>query len=305
MQRPENQRMQFKKTRLAPTPSGFLHLGNVLSFGLTAALAFKTGAKILLRIDDLDRERLDSRYVQDIFDTLRFLGIQWDEGPENFAAYEKQYSQLHRLDQYKQALQQLRDSGYVYACSCSRAEILQQSPQGIYSGTCRHKKIPLDTENVSWRLYTAGAGNIIVKTLRGNTHAALPADMHDFIVKKKDGFPAYQLSSVVDDVYFGIDLVVRGLDLWPSTLAQLYLAALLGYEEFLNVTFHHHPLLPGPQGNKLSKSAGDTSIQFLRRHNKTPEEIYQLIPGLLHKNIQVSSLKDLETAMDNLFNDSR
>ena len=100
---------QYNKTRIAPTPSGFLHLGNVLSFGITAALARKHGAKILLRIDDLDRTRINKQYVQDIFDTLNFLEIPWDEGPRNIKEYEDSYSQLHRMGVYQEALEQLAD----------------------------------------------------------------------------------------------------------------------------------------------------------------------------------------------------
>src|SRR6185312_6440352 len=101
-------KMHFKKTRIAPTPSGFLHLGNAYSFALTAALAGKYGARILLRIDDLDRERVQKQYVQDIFDTLNFLEIPWHEGPRNMDEYEKQYSQIHRLDLYRQTLDMLQ-----------------------------------------------------------------------------------------------------------------------------------------------------------------------------------------------------
>src|SRR4051794_39214952 len=96
----------IKKTRFAPTPSGFLHLGNILSFAITAALAAQAKAKILLRIDDFDMQRTNKLYVQDIFDTLNFLEIPWDEGPRNMAEYEEEYSQLHRMDIYRRALQQ-------------------------------------------------------------------------------------------------------------------------------------------------------------------------------------------------------
>src|SRR5882757_2581728 len=91
----------FRKTRIAPTPSGFLHLGNVLSFAITVALARKKGAKILLRIDDLDRERVEGRFVEDIFETLHFLEIPWDEGPGDLHEYETRFSQVHRMDVYR------------------------------------------------------------------------------------------------------------------------------------------------------------------------------------------------------------
>src|SRR4051812_36682128 len=100
--------LTFKKTRIAPTPSGFLHLGNIFSFAITAALAQKTQAKIFLRIDDFDRERTNKLYIQDIFDTLNFLEIPWHEGPRNMQAYETEYSQAHRAEIYTKALQQLR-----------------------------------------------------------------------------------------------------------------------------------------------------------------------------------------------------
>ena len=129
----------FNKTRLAPTPSGYLHLGNIYSFAVTAALARKTQAKILLRIDDADRERTNKLYVQDIFDTLDFLGIPWDEGPKNTKEYEQEYSQVHRMGIYTKALQQLRESGMLFACTCSRADVLRLNADSIYTGTCRCK----------------------------------------------------------------------------------------------------------------------------------------------------------------------
>src|SRR5581483_8896906 len=145
---------QFKKTRIAPTPSGYLHLGNVLSFAITASLAEKTGAKILLRIDDLDPCRVDKRYVQDIFDTLNFLEISWHDGPRNIDEFENEYSQVHRMDLYRETLQQLREKDAVFACTCSRSQIRLSDPDDIYPGTCRDKGISLDMKGVSWRLRT-------------------------------------------------------------------------------------------------------------------------------------------------------
>ena len=111
-------KVRYNRTRIAPTPSGFLHLGNVLSFAITAALAERAGAKILLRIDDIDQARADKQYVQDIFDTLNFLEIPWHEGPRNVKQFEDQYSQLHRMGLYNEALTQLQGSKLVYACNC-------------------------------------------------------------------------------------------------------------------------------------------------------------------------------------------
>lgn len=272
----------FGKTRLAPTPSGFLHLGNVLSFAVTAALARQTGASLLLRIDDLDRERVHPAYVQDIFDTLHFLEIPWDEGPRSVTEQEQVYSQLHRLPLYRQALQQLAAQGQVFACTCSRAEILRVNANGVYPGTCRDKQLPLDTPGACWRLRTVPETLLQVQEWNGAVHpTTLPATMHDFVVKKKDGFPAYQLASVMDDLYWKVNLVVRGVDLWPSTLAQLYLAAVLGREEFLSARFYHHPLLMEKGQVKLSKSAGATSVQYLRKQGWQPAAVFVAIGDML------------------------
>jgi glutamyl/glutaminyl-tRNA synthetase len=266
----------FRKTRFAPTPSGYLHLGNIFSFALTAALAEKSGAGIFLRIDDMDRERANPDYVRDIFETLHFLGLSWTEGPQNPQEQDEQYSQIHRLKLYDEALNKLRGSGLVYACNCSRTQIQQHSPEGIYPGTCRHKGLSLDAPHVAWRLNTENAEPVSVKTLDGTfLQATLPVQMQDVVIRKKDGFPAYQLSSIVDDVFFGIDLIVRGYDLWPSTLVQLYIASLLKEEAFLNTHFFHHRLLLDEHQRKLSKSAGDTSVHFLRQQGFSAEDVYE------------------------------
>lgn len=275
---PMDRQLSFRKTRIAPTPSGYLHQGNALSFLTTAALAQKTGAAILLRIDDLDGERARPEYVQDIFDTLRFLQIRWDEGPRNPEECESQWAQRNRLSLYQNALQQLRQEGHLFACTCSRAEVLRMSPDGAYPGTCRDKGIPLDTPGVCWRLHTAAEQMVQVKHVDGTvTTTTLPRDMHCFVVRKKDGMPAYQLTSLVDDVYFGVDLIVRGADLWPSTLAQLHLASLLRQFRFLKVSFYHHPLLTDAHGMKLSKSAGAESVRHLRERGGTLCDLQALL----------------------------
>jgi glutamyl/glutaminyl-tRNA synthetase len=288
--------MHFNKTRIAPTPSGFLHLGNAYSFALTAALAQKTGAKILLRIDDLDKGRVQKEYVQDIFDTLNFLEIPWHEGPSNMQEYEKEYSQVHRMGLYDQALDQLRERGAVFACTCSRAQIRMQNPDDVYPGTCRDKGLSLDASEVNWRLQTDDHAQLTVNSLFGGpVKSPLPSVMRDFVVRKKDDFPAYQLASVVDDIHFGVDLVIRGQDLWDSTLAQLYLAGKMGTSGFQKCTFHHHSLLSASAGIKLSKSAGDTSIRYLRTHGTERSAIYEQISRMLGLMNPANSWQQLAT----------
>jgi glutamyl-tRNA synthetase len=124
-------------------------MGNILSFSITAALARKCGAAILLRIDDIDQTRADSRYIRDIFDTLHFLDIPWDEGPRNEKEFVENYSQLHRMVRYNNALAELAEKDLVFACACSRRELVTT---GVC--LCREKNIALSAANVSWRLIT-------------------------------------------------------------------------------------------------------------------------------------------------------
>lgn len=284
----------FTRTRIAPTPSGFLHIGNVLSFVITAALAEKYGAKILLRIDDLDQQRVNREYVEDIFNTLNFLEIPWHEGPRNYDEYQNEWSQLHRIDHYNQLLGQLKDSGDLFACTCSRSQIRALSSDESYQGTCLKKSLAFEAPDCSWRLKTDSQQVITIHQLAGNNIiASLPADVRHFVVRKKDGFPAYQLASVADDMQFGVDLVIRGRDLWSSTLAQLYLAGRLGADAFLKTTFHHHALVANPSGAKLSKSAGDTSIQALRKRGKKRKDIFNQIAGAVGVNDQVNNWLEL------------
>lgn len=260
--------IHYRKTRIAPTPSGFLHLGNLFSFSLTAALARQTGASILLRIDDLDEARVRREYVEDIFSSLRYLRIPWDEGPEDYREYEEKYAQRHRMALYRDALETLRKAGAVYGCDCSRK-------RGADPHRCREARLSLDAPGVGWRL-RAPAGMPVSPLLLGEPHGerTLPASMEDFLVRKKDGDPAYQLTSVVDDDAFGVDLIVRGDDLWPSTLAQHSLAAILPGNGFGKITAWHHPLLTDAAARKLSKSAGATSVRFLRLEGMPAEEIF-------------------------------
>lgn len=269
-----NLQQQFKLTRIAPTPSGYLHLGNAFSFALTTHLAEITGAGILLRIDDMDQQRANENFIYDIFSTLDFLGINYTLGPKKSAELKNEWSQLHRLANYDAALIQLQSSNAVFACLCTRSQ--------LQPCNCLTKNYPIDTPGAAWRLKTQLNLPLLIRTYeQGVLTALLPQQMHNFIVRKKDGFPAYQLTSLVDDIHFKTDLIVRGADLWPSTIAQHYLANALDFSTFGSVTFHHHDLLMGGENAKLSKSAGATSINFLRQQGATAKYIYGLINDML------------------------
>ncbi|PST83957.1 tRNA glutamyl-Q synthetase [Pedobacter yulinensis] len=286
---------RFERSRIAPTPSGFLHLGNAYNFALTAALSRHLGARILLRIDDLDQQRVDPVYLEDIFETLHFLDIPFDEGPQHVTGLQAIYSQLHRLDLYNNLLSRLRSAGLLFACNCSRKAILSASPNGVYPGTCRNKELPFGAEGVAWRMRTDHSLVLQVAEPSGIRQATLPLSQRDFVVRKKDGFPAYQLASLADDLHFGVDLIVRGEDLRDSTLAQLYLARALEASTFLNTTFVHHPLLSDRQGAKLSKSAGSTSVQHLRRGGLSAPQVYGLIAAAAGLQTQPRHWHDFNT----------
>jgi glutamyl-tRNA synthetase len=255
----------YRLTRLAPTPSGFLHVGNLMSFALTAGLARRHGASILLRIDDLDRQRMRREYLDDIFDTLRFAGIPWDEGPRDADDFLRNWSQSHRQPLYREALNHLCTTDAVFACTCSRSELFRTAADNTYPGTCRFRRHALEAPGMAWRLMAEPAGRVRMRRPDGCDEVRdLPGEMRHLVVRKRDGDPSYQLASVVDDLHYRVDLVVRGEDLLPSTLAQLHVSGLLPPNPFGETSFLHHPLLRDAAGGKLSKSAGAASIRHLR-----------------------------------------
>ncbi|MBX2927345.1 MAG: hypothetical protein KF852_05870 [Saprospiraceae bacterium] len=265
------------RTRIAPTPSGYLHPGNGISFILTWILARAAGGKVLLRIDDLDRARFRQEYLDDIFYTLDWLGLDYDEGPASPQDFLDRFSQLHRLDLYREGLEVLKKQGLLYACDCSRKRIREQSENGLYDRFCRNKNINLAAPEAAWRVRLP-ADCIVQFQERGRTEPLvtnLSETMGDFVVRQKDGMPAYQIASLCDDAAWGINYIVRGMDLLPSTAVQLWLSQYLPESaNFAQVVFYHHPLLTGPAGDKLSKSAGAASLAAWRENGRSPRELY-------------------------------
>ncbi len=270
------------RSRLAPTPSGLLHIGNAFSFIVTWALTRRLGGSLLLRIDDLDTDRKRPDFVADIFDNLDWLGLDWDEGPRNPADLDALWSQHRRLPLYRAALEQLTATpGALYACECSRGRLAHNGATARYPGICRDKGLPQGLPGTKLRY-----------------RAPLDAAAGDFIVWKKDGFPAYQLASVVDDEHFAVTHIVRGADLLPSTAMQKLLAAALGYAHFPRVRFLHHPLLIDTGGRKFSKSDGALSLTALRREGMRPSAIYRFVAGTIGVSGAVETAGQLLDAVD-------
>ncbi len=270
------------RSRLAPTPSGFLHLGNAFSFALTWLLVRHHGGTLLLRIDDIDNERRRPAYVGDVFQTLRWLQLDWDAGPKNPTDFEAHFSQLHALNRYAQLLEGLRQAGVLYACHCSRSQIQASSVNGLYPGTCRHRNLPMDAPDVAWRVNVPTNTLISIPECTGDfREVRLDATMGDFVVRRRNGLPAYQIASLADDLHYGINLIVRGVDLLPSTAAQLFLAGQLPPNSFTKAVFYHHPLLKDEGGHKLSKSAGSASLLALREQLPGPAPVYKALAGAL------------------------
>lgn len=248
------------RLRLAPTPSGYLHLGNALNFVLNW-LAVRTypGARLLLRIDDLDADRKRPEFVSDIFDTLHWLGLDWDEGPQSAADFEAHWSQQSRVALYLEVLARLRALGHLFACAKSRGDLAPYA--GHYPVEFQEQGLPLDAHDVAWR----------IKTPRSSGLEMPP----DFVVRRRDGIPAYQVASLADDRHFGVSHVIRGEDLAPSTAAQQYLASCLGWPDFTLIRFLHHPLVQDATGEKLSKSAGAAALQRWRMEDIPPVTVFQ------------------------------
>jgi glutamyl-tRNA synthetase len=279
-----------KKTRIAPTPSGYLHIGNCYSFAVTWLIAQQYGAKILLRIDDLDSMRMRKEYVDDIFFTLDFAGLTPDDGPSGTEDFLKNYSQHTRLHLYARHLETLAERNRVYACSCSRKDL--SSLCGGYSGICRDKMHPLDGQDLSWRLKTDNTAVSYTELAHGVREAFLPPEMREPVVRKKDGLPSYQLASVADDIHFGINIIVRGQDLLPSTLAQQLIAASLELSLFSKTGFFHHTIIQ-QHGKKISKSQNAPSV---RSQFATRTDLLTSIAAMIGIDQKIASLDELYDA---------
>lgn len=288
------------RSRIAPTPSGFLHAGNAMNFILTWAITRASGGRLLLRIDDLDKGRYRREYVEDIFAGLEWLGLDYDEGPRSVQELEERWSQHHRLNRYQLLLDQLRADKRLFACICSRKEIRERSKDGRYPGTCRDKNLPFDEAETAWRVSGPDHGSSIdLVDWQKGIQAHPLAELDDFVVRQKNKLPAYQIASLADDIYYGINLIVRGQDLWNSSLSQQYLAHLLHQQDFYNCNFFHHALIRNQDGEKMSKSAGADALRSWREDGRPPAFLFQLAAPVLGLELGISDGPGLVAALQN------
>ena len=265
-------------SRLAPTPSGYLHLGNAVNFVLTWLLTRqvvpgRAGGVLHLRIDDLDRARLRPAYLDNIFRVIDWLGIDYDHGPSGPDDALRHHSQLLHLPDYNRVLRRLaQQPGLVQASQRTRTG----GPEAPVS---------LETPGAAWRAQVPVGTEIqFADAWQGETSVPLGALMPDFVVRKKDGVAAYQVASVVDDLRLGTNLIVRGLDLQASSAAQLWLAAQLSETTAFNRTqvhFFHHSLMTDAAGQKLSKSQQLPLDAGILAQNEGKQAVFQAIAKLL------------------------
>ncbi|HLN61721.1 MAG TPA: tRNA glutamyl-Q(34) synthetase GluQRS, partial [Symbiobacteriaceae bacterium] len=272
----------MRRGRFAPTPSGQMHIGNARTALLAWLQIRHAGGRFVLRMEDIDKPRSRPDLAQQILDDLRWLGLDWDEGPDVGGPYAP-YTQSEREELYHAALQQLTAEGWLYPCYCSRAEIMAiaSAPHGlsaegpVYPGTCRcltpeqraeraaRGKVPslrfaMPDEPVAFMDGVAGA----------QSFAAGAGG--DFVVHRADGIIGYQLAVVVDDAAMQMTDVLRGWDLLDSTPRQLMLYRALGLTP---PQFAHVPLLMGPDGSRLSKRHGSVAVASMRAAGAPAERV--------------------------------
>ncbi|MBS1709023.1 MAG: tRNA glutamyl-Q(34) synthetase GluQRS [Armatimonadetes bacterium] len=266
----------METVRFAPSPTGLLHLGH--AFSAVFADQAREGGRFLLRIEDIERDRVRAEYVDAIFEDLTWLGLRWEE-PVAF--------QSSRLDTYEAALKILIDEGHVYRCFCSRKQIAEHNqsiasaPHGPiphYPGTCREldpeqaaKRAALG-EEFAWRLDIKRSLDLLGSVTWHDRRRGVQqvVRVSDPILARRDIGTSYHLSSVVDDADQGVTLVTRGSDLFESTHVHRLIQGLLGLP---NPEYYHHPLVGDTSGQRLSKRDKSISLRSLRASGMSPAAV--------------------------------
>ena len=281
--------------RLAPSPTGYLHLGHARTFWTAQERARAANGTLILRNDDLDAARSKPEFVQAMYEDLRWFGFDWSEGPDIGGKFSP-YSQSQRTNLYREALEKLRIGGFIYPCTCSRKDIQAAvtaphaaDDEAIYPGTCRpnigalkatddkskQSAIPSPVTRhslpPSWRFLVPDGETISFHDANlGEQKFVAGKDFGDFVVWRGDDVPAYQLACVVDDAAMQITEVVRGADLLVSTARQILLYRAL---ELTPPDFFHCELLRDETGQRLAKRHDSLSLRHLRMHRESPEKM--------------------------------
>ncbi|MFP4144742.1 MAG: tRNA glutamyl-Q(34) synthetase GluQRS [Phycisphaeraceae bacterium] len=270
-------------TRLAPSPTGSLHLGNARTFLINWALARRGGWQVVLRIEDLDGPRVKAGASEQAIEVLSWLGMDWDGEP---------VWQSADPAPYQEALEALQAKELVYPCRCTRKEIqrAQSAPHDSehelrYPGTCRPSdvaelaanapRVDLEPSDTAWRLIVPDEGVTFHDEVLGGRTINVQRQVGDFVVASKNGAPAYQLAVVVDDARQGVTDVVRGDDLVRSTARQMWLYRLLDLAP--RPRYWHLPLVLGPDGRRLAKRHGDTRLIHYKQAGVPAERVVGLI----------------------------
>jgi glutamyl/glutaminyl-tRNA synthetase len=276
--------------RLAPSPTGYLHLGHARTFYTAYLRARQAHGTLVMRMEDLDTARSKPAYAEAAYDDLRWLGIRWQEGPGHSNRNNKEkndspfgpYLQSQRHAIYLDTWRKLLQGGFLFPCRCSRKDLesaiaapheAAQDDEPLYPGTCRtnQSSITQTPESINWRFRVPDGEAVEFEDLNlGPQRFVAGQDFGDFLVWRRDGFPSYQLACVADDAAMRITEVVRGADLLKSTARQILLYRALGITP---PAWYHCHLVADHNGQRLAKRHDALSIRALRQRGLTPLKV--------------------------------
>jgi glutamyl/glutaminyl-tRNA synthetase len=275
-------RLSPYRGRLAPSPTGLLHIGHARTFWVAFQRALERGGTLVLRNEDLDPQRSRPEFAQAMIEDLEWLGIHWTEGPARGGDFGP-YAQSERRSHYIEAWQRLCDGGFIYPCTCSRKDLAQAASapndtddEPVYPGRCRGRTDAgsfTEPAGVNWRFRVPNGKNeaVTFADLDLGEQRYLPGkDFGDFLVWRRDDVPAYQLAVVVDDSAMRISEVVRGADLLKSTARQILLLRALGC---LVPDYFHCELVRDSTGVRLAKRSNALSIRHFRESGMSPKSL--------------------------------
>ena len=272
-------RSECYRGRLAPSPTGYLHIGHARTFWMAQQRAQAQQGTLILRNEDIDSTRFKMEFVTQMLEDLRWFGFEWQEGPDIGGPFGP-YSQSERRTFYIASLEKLTTHGFIYPCTCSRKDIqaaaraphAEDEDEPVYPGTCRNKTLSeVGGKKYSWRFRVPDGETIsFIDGHFGEQHFVAGKDFGDFVVWRHDDVPSYQLACVADDAAMYITEVVRGADLLKSTARQILLYRALGLQP---PVFFHCPLMVDDKGVRLAKRHDVLSLRTLREQGFTPEQV--------------------------------